>query len=309
MSHPGFFERSGPFSVQKLAEFLGGTFSNGDAARKIKDISTLKDAGEEDLTFFVHRRYSEQLSTTAAGACLVQECDVSRTPVDLSAIVVESPYASIARAIDLFYPDARRGPCAHTRATPNGRLVHPTAHIGENVFIEPGAIVGREACIGSGTTVAAGAVVGFRTYIGCNCHIGSQASITHALVGDRVTIHAGARIGNDGFGFAQHAQGWQKIPQVGRVLIGNDVEIGANTTIDRGALSDTVIGEGCKIDNLVQIAHNVVVGRHCVIVAQSGIAGSAELGDFVVMGAQSGGHWTRSGGQGRTDRRHGSRQR
>ena len=288
MSHPVFFERSGPFSVQKLAEILGGKIHQGDATRKISGISTLKDAGPADLTFFVNRRYSEQLGTTAAGACLVQECDVSRAPLELSAIVVESPYTSTARAIDLFYPGAVHGRCAHTRATPNGQLVHPTARIDENVYIEPGAVIGREACIGSGTTIAAGAVVGFRTCIGSNCHIGSQASITHALIGDRVSIHAGARIGSDGFGYANHAQGWRKIPQVGRVLIGNDVEIGANTTIDRGALSDTVIGEGTKIDNLVQIAHNVVIGKHCVIVAQSGIAGSAELGDFVVMGAHSG---------------------
>jgi UDP-3-O-[3-hydroxymyristoyl] glucosamine N-acyltransferase len=124
--------------------------------------------------------------------------------------------------------------------------------------------------------------------LGRDCYVGAGATITHALIGNGVIVHAGARIGQDGFGFAMSAKGHRKIPQIGRVIIGDDVEIGANSTIDRGSLSDTTIGEGTKIDNLVQIAHNVVIGRHCVIVAQSGIAGSAELGDFVVMGAHSG---------------------
>jgi UDP-3-O-[3-hydroxymyristoyl] glucosamine N-acyltransferase len=156
------------------------------------------------------------------------------------------------------------------------------------VTIEPGAVVGREAVIGAGTTIAAGAVVGFRVVVGSDCYIGAGATVTHAIVGNAVIIHPGVRIGQDGFGFAMGAKGHVKVPQIGRVIIGDDVEIGANSTVDRGALSDTIIGEGTKIDNLVQIAHNVIIGRHCVIVAQSGVAGSAELGDFVVMGAHSG---------------------
>jgi UDP-3-O-[3-hydroxymyristoyl] glucosamine N-acyltransferase len=150
------------------------------------------------------------------------------------------------------------------------------------------AIVGREARIGAGTTIAAGAVVGYRVFVGRNCYVGPGATVTHALIGDRVILHAGARIGQDGFGYAMSGEGHYKVPQVGRVIIGDDVEIGANSTIDRGFLMDTVIGEGTKIDNLVQIAHNVVIGCHCVIVSQSGIAGSAQLGDFVIMGAHSG---------------------
>jgi UDP-3-O-[3-hydroxymyristoyl] glucosamine N-acyltransferase len=124
--------------------------------------------------------------------------------------------------------------------------------------------------------------------------VGAGATLTHAIVGNGVILHSGVRIGQDGFGFAMGGNGHLKVPQIGRVVIGDDVEIGANTTVDRGALSDTIIGEGTKIDNLVQIAHNVIIGRHCVIVAQSGIAGSAQLGDFVVMGAHSGviGHVT-----------------
>jgi UDP-3-O-[3-hydroxymyristoyl] glucosamine N-acyltransferase len=166
--------------------------------------------------------------------------------------------------------------------------VHPSAVIEDGVRIEPGAVIGREAQIGRGTVVAAGAVVGYRVTVGRECYIGPCASVTHALIGDRVILHAGVRIGQDGFGFAMGPQGHLKVPQVGRVIIQNDVEIGANSCVDRGALADTVIGEGTKVDNLVQIAHNVVVGRHCVLVAFVGISGSTELGDFVVMGGQSG---------------------
>jgi UDP-3-O-[3-hydroxymyristoyl] glucosamine N-acyltransferase len=136
--------------------------------------------------------------------------------------------------------------------------------------------------------VAAGALVGYRVSIGRGAYVGPGCTVTHALVGDRVILHAGVRIGQDGFGFAMGPKGHLKVPQIGRVIIQDDVEIGANTCIDRGALKDTVIGEGTKIDNLVQIGHNVIMGRHCVIVGQVGISGSAELGDFVVMGGQSG---------------------
>ena len=183
-------------------------------------------------------------------------------------------------------------PCAARRLAPrrtqDGRLVHPSAQIAEGVTIEPGAVVGREAVIGAGTTVAAGATVGYRVVLGADCYVGAGATVTHALIGNGVIIHAGARIGQDGFGFAMSGRGHLKVPQIGCVIIGDNVEIGANTTVDRGSLSDTIIGEGTKIDNQCQIAHNVVIGRHCILVAQTGIAGSSELGDFVVMGARSG---------------------
>jgi UDP-3-O-[3-hydroxymyristoyl] glucosamine N-acyltransferase len=191
-------------------------------------------------------------------------------------------------AVGLLYPDVLQPRAAASAAKADGVLVHPTAEIAEGVTVEPGAIIGREARIGAGTTIAAGAIVGYRVFVGRDCYIGPGASVTHALIGDRVTLHAGARIGQDGFGYAMSAQGHFKVPQIGRVTIGDDVEIGANSTVDRGFLTDTMIGEGTKIDNLVQIAHNVTIGRHCIIVSQSGIAGSAQLGDFVVMGAHSG---------------------
>jgi UDP-3-O-[3-hydroxymyristoyl] glucosamine N-acyltransferase len=185
----------------------------------------------------------------------------------------------------LFYPDA-----LHPKVANAGSEVpvDATAELEEGVLLEPGAVVGPHARIGRGTRVAAGAVVGYRVTIGRDGYVGPLATVAHTLIGDRVIIHSGARIGQDGFGFAMSPRGHLKVPQIGRVVIQDDVEIGANTTIDRGALKDTVIGEGTKIDNLVQIGHNVVVGRHCVIVAHTGISGSTELGDFVVMGGQSG---------------------
>jgi UDP-3-O-[3-hydroxymyristoyl] glucosamine N-acyltransferase len=156
------------------------------------------------------------------------------------------------------------------------------------VRVEPGAVIGAGAEIGRGTVIAAGAVVAVRAAIGRDCFVGSHATVQHALIGNRVVIHAGARIGQDGFGFALGVRGHAKVPQIGRVIIQDDVEIGANTTIDRGGNRDTVIGEGTKIDNLVQIGHNAEIGRHCIIVAQVGIAGSTRIGDFVALGGQAG---------------------
>ncbi len=293
MDHPGFFQRVAPIPVGALAGKLGAQLARGaNPDVPIHDVRPLTDAGTGHLAFLDNRKYLGRLGATRASACLVAPAFAERVPKGTAALEVEAPYHAFARALALFYPDA---------LTPKAALgnvgdppVHPSARLEADVRIEPGAIVGPEARIGSGTTVAAGAVVGYRVTIGRGCYIGPGASVTHALVGDGVILHAGVRIGQDGFGFAMGPQGHLKVPQVGRVIIQNDVEIGANSCVDRGALSDTVIGEGTKIDNLVQIGHNVVIGRHCMIVAMVGIAGSAELGDFVVMGGQSGvvGHVT-----------------
>ena len=169
-----------------------------------------------------------------------------------------------------------------------GAHVHPQARLEDGVRVDPGAVVGPGAEIGSGTVLGPNAVIGPNVRIGRDCSIGAGATLTHALVGNRVIVHPGARIGQDGFGFAMGAGGHLKVPQIGRVIVQDDVEIGANTTIDRGASRDTVIGEGTKIDNLVQIAHNVVIGRHCVIVSGVGISGSTTLEDYVVLGGQVG---------------------
>jgi UDP-3-O-[3-hydroxymyristoyl] glucosamine N-acyltransferase len=288
MEHPGFFKRAGPFSLAEVAKATGAELAPGavDTDAMIEDVRTLTDAGPRDLAFFNNRKYAEQLKATHAGACLVAPIFAARVPDTTCRLVTKEPYRGFAQALMLFYPDSRH---TQTAAPGGGRdLIDPSAELEEGVVVEPGAVIGAEARIGRGTRIAAGAVVGYRVTIGRDTYIGPQATVAHALLGDRVIIHSGVRIGQDGFGFAMGAKGHLKVPQIGRVIIQDDVEIGANSTVDRGALKDTIIGEGTKIDNLVQIAHNAVIGRHCVLVAQSGVSGSTELGDFVVMGGQSG---------------------
>lgn len=285
MEHPGFFERAGPFTLADVAKATGATLgADANPHLLIDDVRPLTDARENHVSFIDNKKYLGQLETTRAGACLVAPQVQGRLPATTAALVTPQPYHGFARSLVLFYPQSLQ-PMA---AKPGAPAIDPTAKLEEGVLIEPGAVIGAEAQIGRGTRVAAGAVIGSRVAIGRDAYIGALATVTHALVGDRVLIHSGVRIGQDGFGFAMGRGGHLKVPQIGRVIIQDDVEIGANTTIDRGALKDTVIGEGTKIDNLVQIGHNVVVGRHCIIVAMTGISGSTVLGDFVVMGGQSG---------------------
>jgi UDP-3-O-[3-hydroxymyristoyl] glucosamine N-acyltransferase len=287
MEHPGFFERAAPIRLDALAQRVDAQLGSGaEPGLLIHDVKSLADADAGHVSFFDNRKYLSLLGATQASACLVAPAFAARVPARTAALVVAQPYRGFALALQLLYPDAMFSKVAMART--GEPPIHPSARLEENVTVEPGAIVGREAQIGRGTTIAAGAVIGYRVTIGRGSYVGPGASVTHALVGDRVVLHAGVRIGQDGFGFAMGAKGHVKVPQIGRVIIQDDVEIGANSCVDRGALKDTVIGEGTKIDNLVQIGHNVLMGRHCVIVGQTGIAGSAELGDFVVIGGQAG---------------------
>jgi UDP-3-O-[3-hydroxymyristoyl] glucosamine N-acyltransferase len=293
MEHPGFFERQGPFGLEHIASLCQATLAPGARADlMITDVRPLSDAGPGHLAFFDNRKYLPQLATTTAAACLVAPAFADRVPAGTVPLISKATYRSFALALQAFYPEAKTPKSALSLAT--DPLIHPTARIEHGAKIEAGAVVGREAWIGSGTTIAAGAVIGYRVTVGRDSYVGPGASLVHCLIGNRVVIHSGVRAGQDGFGFAMGPGGHIKVPQIGRVIIQDDVEIGANTCIDRGALKDTIIGEGTKIDNLVQIGHNVVVGRHCVIVAQVAIAGSSVLGDYVVLAGQSGvsGHLT-----------------
>jgi UDP-3-O-[3-hydroxymyristoyl] glucosamine N-acyltransferase len=287
MEHPGFFERAGPFALAHVAVKVGAELAPGaDGTVSISDVRPLDEAGAGQLSFLDNRKYLPQLVTTKASACMLQSAFVERVPAGTAALISKAPYRSFAQALALFYPEAMRPKAAETRV--GDALVHPTARIEDGAKIEAGAIIGREAWIGRDTVIAAGAVVGYRVTVGRGSYVGPAVSLQHCMIGDRVVIHAGVRIGQDGFGFAMGPGGHLKVPQIGRVIIQDDVEIGANSSVDRGALKDTIIGQGTKIDNLVQIGHNVVIGRHCVIVAQVGIAGSSTLEDYVVMGGQSG---------------------
>lgn len=285
MEHPGFFHRAGPFALADVAKAAEAEIAAGsDASVLISDVRPLSDASAKHVAFLDNKKYLPQLATTAAAACFIHPALAARAPAGTVALATKQPYHAFARALALFYPTSLFPMVAEPSAPP----IHPTAKLEDGVVVETGAIIGPEAQIGRGTRVAAGAVVGKRVTIGRDCYIGALATVTHAIIGDRVIIHSGVRIGQDGFGYAIGRAGHLKVPQIGRVIIQDDVDIGANSTIDRGALKDTIIGEGTKIDNLVQLGHNVVVGRHCLIVAMAGVAGSTELGDFVVMGGQSG---------------------
>ncbi len=287
MQHPGFFQRVAPVPLAQLAERLGIALPEGaDGSILISDVLPLADAETGHVSFLDNRKYMPQLAGTRASACLIAPAFASRVPAGTVALSVAGPYRAFAQALAIFYPDAVYPKTA--LSAPGDPLVHPTARVEEGARIEAGAVVGREAQVGRGSLVAAGAVIGYRVCVGRDCYIGPGATLTNTLVGDRVILHAGVRVGQDGFGFAMSGKGHLKVPQIGRVIIQDDVEIGANSCVDRGALKDTIIGQGTKIDNLVQIGHNVVMGRHCVIVGQVGISGSVELGDFVVMGGQSG---------------------
>lgn len=289
MDHPGFFPHPSPQPLGDVARALGiseaAVGQNGE--RSIERVRPLDTAGPRDMTFLDNRKYLPMLGGTAAAACLVAPAFVDHVPEETVALVTAEPYRAFAEALFLFYPTAGTPLIMGPTARSDDPAIHPSAKIEDGAVIEPGARVAAEAQIGRGTRVSAGAIVGYRCTIGRDGFLGPNAVLSHAIVGDRVVVHAGVSIGQDGFGFAMGPRGHRKVPQIGRVIIQDDVEIGANSTIDRGALNDTMIGEGTKIDNLVQIAHNVVIGRHCVLAAQSGVAGSATLEDFVVAGGQT----------------------
>ncbi len=290
MDHPGFWAPAGPFPLLELAAYAGAQIPDSfqaETGRLISAVRALDDAGSQDVSFFENRKYLAALKESRAGAVFVAPGSAEKVPAHAVPLLSKDPYRSFAKSLELFFPDADRTKVGSAGGS-SGGLIDASARIEDGVIVEAGAIVGPEAQIGRGTRIAAGAVVGFRVAIGRNCFVGPGASITHALIGNEVILHAGVRIGQDGFGFAMGPSGHYKVRQVGRVIIQDNVEIGANATVDRGALKDTIVGEGTKIDNLVQIAHNVVIGRHCVIVSQTGISGSTIIEDFVALGGQCG---------------------
>lgn len=253
----------------------------------LKGVAPLESAGPSDLAYMDNPAYVGALASTRARACLVTPRYAAKVPAQTVALVTPQAYRVFAQVLGLLFPSALKpeSSFAATGISP-GSFVHPSARLEHGVKVDPGAVVGPHAEIGAGTLVGAHSVIGAHVKIGRDCTLAPHVTVAHAFIGNRVILHPGVRIGQDGFGFAMGPQGHLKVPQVGRVIIQDDVEIGANTTVDRGASRDTIIGEGTKIDNLVQIAHNVVIGRHCVIVAQVGIAGSTTIEDYVALGGQ-----------------------
>jgi len=284
---PGFFASSQVLTLESLGTLLKAEVRTLGAGsdRALTGVAALDAAGPADISFFEHRRYTDDLSATRAGACLVTDRHAALVPVGTAAIVVKNPqHAFVAVTRHLFADALRPSPVFGAKGLSSAAHIHPSARLEADVTVEPGAVIGPLAQIGSGTLIAANAVIGAAVTMGRDCSIGPGASLLHSHLGNRVIVHPGARLGQDGFGYQGTAQGHVKIPQVGRVIVQDDAEIGAGTTIDRGGIRDTVIGEGTKIDNLVQIGHNVIIGRHCIIVSRVCLAGSVTLGDFVVLG-------------------------
>jgi UDP-3-O-[3-hydroxymyristoyl] glucosamine N-acyltransferase len=290
MSHPAAFRSRESLTLGEIValthcEIVGAI----DLDHRITGIAPLDQAGPQEISFFESPRYLDDLLRTSAGACLIKPTQTDKVPRGVATLASKRPSAALAAvARELFGGALRPQSVFGRRGIDTGAFVHPDARLEDDVTVDPGAVIGAGAQIGSGTVVGANAVIGADVCIGRDCSIGPGASILHALIGDRVIVHPGARIGQDGFGYVGGARGLEKVPQVRRVIIQDEVEIGAGTAIDRGGMRDTVIGEGTKIDNLVQVGHNVTIGRNCVIAGHAGIAGSVLIGDGVQIGGQAG---------------------
>ncbi|MET0599566.1 MAG: UDP-3-O-(3-hydroxymyristoyl)glucosamine N-acyltransferase [Mesorhizobium sp.] len=290
MTDPVFFAPSRPFTAAEIATLTGAELVDKSKADvEVRGIASAEVGGGGMLVYVDGKRNAAMLVGRTAAVVLCTPDVVKDVPSVMTVLVTPRPQQAFAQIGRLLHPNA---------ATPmpltDERGISPRAHVSAEAKIEAGAIIeagasiGPGAAVGAGTIVAPNAVVGAGTQVGRDCFIGPGATVQYALIGNRVIIHGGAQVGQDGFGFVGGARGPERIPQVGRVVIQDDVEIGANTTVDRGAMTDTVIGEGTKIDNLVQIAHNVKIGRGCIIAGHCGLSGSVTLGDFVMLGGRVG---------------------
>jgi UDP-3-O-[3-hydroxymyristoyl] glucosamine N-acyltransferase len=266
-----------------IARAVDGVLQGG-ADPDITGVAPLDHAGPTDLTILTSSRYAAEAAVTAAGAALVTAELADGLAPGTIRVVVRDTHVALAVLLPVLYPPIV--PAAG---------VHPTAIIAEGTDVDASATVGPHATVGAGTRVGPRAVIGASVVVGRHCTIGSDAYLhphvtlyDGTVVGERSILHAGARVGVDGFGYSSSRAGHRKILHVGRCVIGNDVEIGANTTIDRGSIGDTVIGDGCKIDNLVQVGHNVRMGEHCIVVSQVGVSGSTRIDRFVTLGGQAG---------------------
>jgi UDP-3-O-[3-hydroxymyristoyl] glucosamine N-acyltransferase len=272
---PRFFETLAPLSVADLAALTGGEVVR-DCGQTIRRVAPLGSATEDAVGFMGDRKFAAALQASAAGCVFVPASSVEAAPEHASVIVSRTPQAAWAAASTALYQ-----PIALAQAA--GGWAED-----DSVVLEPGVVVGQGASIGRGTRVGANSVIGPGVQIGRDCQIGPNVTVGFALIGDRVKLYAGVRIGEAGFGAAGGASGAVDIPQLGRVILQDGVTVGANTCIDRGAFDDTVIGENTKIDNLVMIAHNCVIGRNCLIAGHAGISGSVIVGDGVIFGGKAG---------------------
>jgi len=279
-----FFSSAGPFTLSQIVEIAGIAIPKGaDPNRAFGDIAPLDKAEARHVSFFENRKYLPVFEKSKAGLCIAHSEMAKHAPVEMVLLEVDKPYRVYAQIAAAFYPLKPVMPGIAVSAN-----VDPSATIGRGTCIEAGAVIGAHAEIGERCLISPNVVIGPNVQIGDDCRIDACSSLAYCILGSRVIIYPGAQIGQDGFGFHPDPEGHLRVPQLGRVLIGNDVEVGSNTTIDRGSSGDTIIGAGCMIDNLVQIAHNVELGDGCVVVAQAGISGSTKLGDYVFIAGQAG---------------------
>ena len=285
-----FFKNRGPMTLQEIIDLSNGKLdASVDRDILVHDVAPLKNAEPNEISFFDNRKYLKDFYDSNAGFCFLTESYVGAGPSGMIPIVCESPYKAFGVISSFFYRKWNESECISSEA-----WIDNSASIAQSCGIGPGSVIKANVKIGDNTVIGCNTTVADGVSIGENCVIHSNVTLSHCLIGNDVEIFSGARIGQDGFGFAPDKISHVRIPQLGRVIIGNDVQIGANTVIDRGSAPDTVIGNGCRIDNLVHIAHNVVLGRGCIVAGQVGIAGSTHVGDYVMFAGQTGvaGHLT-----------------
>jgi UDP-3-O-[3-hydroxymyristoyl] glucosamine N-acyltransferase len=291
MAQPSFFERPPSSTLASLAALAEAHLVDASrGGQEVRGLASLDEAGPMHLTFFDNLKYADQLALTKAGACLVSQRFEKAVPAHVAILRVAQPFRAFVKVARELHRDSLRPQSWFgLSGIAASAIIDPSAHLEDGVIVDPLAVIGPNVEIGAGTVIGAGAVIAADVRIGRDCNVGARTAIQCALIGNNVLIHPGCSIGQDGYGFVFFGpDGHLKVPQTGRVLIQNDVEIGAGTTIDRGSLRDTVIGEGTKIDNQVQIGHNVSIGRHCLLAAQIGLAGSLTIGDNVALGAKVG---------------------
>lgn len=291
MEYNAFFPPHEGMRLKDIADRLGAELSDETANdRMVRSIAPVYRAKSDQLCYILSRKNREDIETCDAAAIICDPALQYLVPAHIPALITKHPHTVFAQAGALLHPSAMKpsAVCAQDEEISPLAHIHPSAKLEAGVIVEAYAVIGSNASIGSGTRIGPGAIIGEEVQIGRDCTIAGGASILSSLVGNGVIIHNGARIGQDGFGYAPGPRGMLKIVQIGRVIIQDHVEIGANTTVDRGTMDDTIIGEGTKIDNQVQIGHNVRIGRHCGIVSKVGIAGSTRIGDGVMIGGASG---------------------
>jgi UDP-3-O-[3-hydroxymyristoyl] glucosamine N-acyltransferase len=278
-----FYKNIGPHKLSKIAEILEIAITP-ELDFSIKDIKALSDAGPEDLTFLNNKKYAKDFATCRAKACLVPLDFVGRSEFGTISLPVKNPYDSYAKLLDIFYTPAKN---TESQIKPSA-YISPLAKIGNNCYIGHNVVIEDEVEIGDDCIIESGTIIEYKVKIGNRARIDQNVVISHSIIGNDAVILTGAKIGQDGFGFSTEKGIHKKIYHTGRVIIGNDVEIGANSTIDRGSVNDTIIEDLCRIDNLVQIGHNVHVKKGAILVAQVGIAGSTRIGSYCALGGQVG---------------------